>query len=65
MCMFRSESGVLWANTQVLFSDPHQCKLILQTGVMILQLMYNKRKKLVFTSNTENVFFIELGSHFI
>lgn len=29
------------------------------------QLMYNKGKKLVFTSNTENVFFIELDRHCI
>lgn len=29
------------------------------------QLMYNKGKQLVFTSNTENVFFLELGRHCI
>lgn len=54
MYIYRSESGNI---LKVLFSDTHQCKCILQTGVM----MYNKGKQLVFTSNTENVFFLKMG----
>lgn len=42
--------------SQVLFSDPHQCKWPLQTGFMIASWCIRKGRQLVFASNAKNVF---------